>query len=191
MKRAVSHQSSRAGFMILMLIAFTSIILGLSVTFYLYCSRGMEDGRIAIKIANQRLALRGAINYLAALSPALPAPPPCTRPNANPLLYATPVTVDLNGTTARSAKLGWYRIRQSSVANFVYVTVGVGPSNGIQTPTAGSPAGWTDDSWHDEYRTWYHVELDAMTASAPASPPYPAVIRSITQVAPPASPSDW
>ena len=183
-------QNTRGGFLILMLIAFSSIILGLAVTFYLYCKRGMDDGRVAIQIANQRLALRAAINYLAKTDGAL-APSPAKRPFANPALYAAPITIDINGPTPRSQKLGWYRIRQSSTANFVYVTAGVGPSNGVQSPTSGSPAGWSDDLWQNEYRAWYHVELDAAAAALASPPPYPPVIKSVTQVNPPTATAAW
>jgi hypothetical protein len=58
------QHSSRSGFMILMLIAFTSIILGLSVTFYSYCKRSSDSSAQAVKLVNQRLALAGALQYI-------------------------------------------------------------------------------------------------------------------------------
>ena len=140
---------SRSGFLLLMLVAFTSIILGLSVTFYLYCTRNLDDSRMAVQLANQRLALRAAINYL--------ANPPG---NARSDKYSSAVEKDLQGASGRSKRLGWYRIKQAGIANSVYVTAGCGPSDGVQKPTTGNPADWNDAHWAFELRSWYLIELN-------------------------------
>jgi len=149
-----------------MLIAFTSIILGLSVTFYFYCSRGMQDSQVAIRIAQRRLAFQGAINAIYAI------------PDSNDLsAFTAGTTVDLEeATIARTKRLGWYRLRKADAAymsanaakfpglvasNCLFVTAGTGPSN-------GDPSWDNPDAWRYELRRWYVVELEA--ASAPAIP---------------------
>jgi hypothetical protein len=150
------HDPLRGGFLILMLIAFTSIILGLSVTFYLYCKRGMDDSHVAVRIVQRRLALQAAINALYSA--------------ANLTPYATGVTVDLDVPgLPRTRNLGWYRIRQATAAyspapvgidltKSVFVTAGSGPSNGVPDPPNFTA------SWRYEYRVWYLVEMNASVA---------------------------
>lgn len=155
---AQRHDPLRGGFLILMLIAFTSIILGLSVTFYLYCQRGMDDSQIAVRIVQRRLALQGAINalYSAASLTAL-----------DPLGLGTTVDLDVPSALSRTKNLGWYRIRLATasytpapagvnLANSVFVTAGSGPSNG---DTSWDVAG----KWRYEYRVWYLVEMTSAT----------------------------
>ena len=157
-----------------MLVAFTSIILGLSVTFYLYCTRNLDDSRMAVQLANQRLALRAAINYL--VTP---------YQNAQSTKYATALATDLQGASGRSKRLGWYRIKQAAVANKVYVTAGCGPSDGVQSPTTGSPADWSDANWAFELRSWYLIELNpGATTSANA-------ITKIEQTSCPVTLAEW
>jgi hypothetical protein len=154
----MTRSNTRGGFLILMLIAFSSIILGLSVTFYLYCTRGIDDSQVAVRIAQRRLALQAAMNAL------------YSAPDVS--LYAgTGMTVDLEiPAIKRTKNLGWYRIRKADstyvppagidLANSVFVTAGSGPSGG--DTTWDNPA-----AWQNEYRTWYFVEMTAATAGAP------------------------
>lgn len=155
---------SRSGFLILMLIAFSSIILGLSVTFYLYCSRGTQDSQVAVRIAQRRLAFQGAINAIYAVP--------------DPAAYVAGITVDLEDSAVpRSKRLGWYRIRKADAtymtnnasdkafvgmdpANCLFVTAGTGPSN-------GDPS-WNETAdWRYELRRWYVVEMEP-----PFTPPF-------------------
>lgn len=146
----------RGGFLLLMLIAFTSIILGLSVTFYMYCKRGLDDSQIAVRIAQQRLALASAMGQIYASSySGLP-----------PITWREMEYSDLSHTT----NLGWYRIAKATNAyvtahplvfgacNPLYtfvVTAGTGPSRGDPSTTI------SDDRWRYELRTWYAVGLGA------------------------------
>ena len=167
---------TRSGFLILMLIAFTSIILGLSVTFYLYCNRGVDDSQVAVRIAQRRLALQAAMNALYA------------APNISTYAGAG-VLVDLEVPSIRRTKnLGWYRIRQANaayvvpaginLANCVFITAGSGPSG-------GNPA-WNDPSgWAYEYRTWYLVEMTAATAGVPKQ------VRHVTPAPRDSTTSSW
>lgn len=158
----------RAGFMMLMLIAFTSIILGLATTFYLYCKRGMDDSQIAMRIANQRLAFAGALEYVQRRL-TMPLQPPAT-----PLTtFFYPSSGDLNAislqnsTLSRTKRLGWFRVAladqaymTSQMGGFlvsnpqrcVFVTTGIGPSQ-------GTVATLSDKDWQYELRSWYLVEL--------------------------------
>jgi hypothetical protein len=170
--------------MILMLIAFTSIILGLSVTFYVYCKRGMEDSTIAVRISNQRLALRAAINYLSQVTSGT-----AVYGNADALKYATAKIVDLNGSSPRGQFLGWYRIKQTSGADQLYVTAGSGPSNGIDIIGGETaPPNWTDEKWNAELRAWYLVKINPASYSGAGL--YPAIL-SLQQVNPPPASGSW
>jgi hypothetical protein len=135
------QQSSRSGFMILMLIAFTSIILGLSVTFYSYCKRSSDSSAQAVKLVNQRLALAGALQYITSFSalaggsqaPAdlaagdwaaaskwggttLSTSNPFNRSNNSPAPVYSISLCDSN--IYRSTKLGWFRV------TYPYTTTG-------------------------------------------------------------------
>ena len=168
-----------------MLIAFTSIILGLSTTFYVYCQRGMEDSQAAVRLAQQRLALNAALSY--ALSRA--TVPPYAGPPMSAVLAAagTPQSLFVlqDPTIPRTKSLGWFRIVAADAA---YVTANYmgAPYNvtsadncGFITAGAGQLAGqqlksndplWKDTSlWKDELRSWYLVEFDALPPVPPAT----------------------
>lgn len=154
------NNHSRSGFLILMLIVFTSIILGLSTTFFLYCRRGLDDSQIAVRIAQQRLSLASAIGKIYA------------TPDIS--VFATPMWVKMEYSDQPLTKnLGWYRIAKATNAyvsanvaafgnlpatNWDYtliVTSGTGPSRGDPATTI------TADKWRYELRTWYIVSLNS------------------------------
>ena len=55
---------TRQGFLILIMIAFASILLGLATTFFIYCSKCLESSGDAVRYAQSRIALHGALNYV-------------------------------------------------------------------------------------------------------------------------------
>lgn len=150
--------------MILMLIAFTSIILGLSVTFYTYCKRGMDDSAVAIRLANQRLAFAGVLNYVQSRTTALSGA-------VTPTFYAS--SGDANrvslqdSTLSRTKRLGWFRVAYADqtylatmtvplgtdLTRCLFVTTGVGPSGGALAPLSQT-------NWAYEMRAWYLVEMN-------------------------------
>ncbi len=182
---------SRSGFLLLMLIAFASILLGLATTFYYYTGRGMDDSQLAVRLAQQRLALSGALNYLITKTPAsIPFP-------VSPAEIFYPSSGDANAvqlalsTIPRTQRMGWFRIAQANATylaanpiwsaagynggNSVFVTAGTGPSNGkILTASA--------QEWPLELRSWYLVQLEL-----DASLKYQ--IKKMTSVFPP--PADY
>lgn len=154
------NNHSRSGFLLLMLIAFTSIILGLSTTFYLYCRRGLDDSLVAVRIAQQRLALAAAIYKV--------------NSSSDISVFATPTWVKMEFSDQPLTKnLGWYRIAKATnayisanmaafgnlpAANLDYtlvVTSGTGPSRGDPATTI------EPDKWRYELRTWYVVSLNS------------------------------
>ncbi len=155
---------SRSGFMLLMLIAFASIILGLATTFYAYCQRGISDSQIAVRIAQRQLALSTAIGKIYNNALLLNTPTPANQ-------YATTYVGQLSvNSVKRSANLGWYRISKANAAyvlsnsakffnataltqdNFLIITAGTGPSRGDRS--------WNNsDLWPSELRSWYILEL--------------------------------
>jgi len=163
-KLPINLSSSRSGFMILMLIAFTSIILGLSVTFYVYCKRGMDDSSVAVRLANQRLAFAGALSYVAGRTLASPGA-------VTPTFYAS--SGDLNrislqdSSLNRTKRLGWFRVAYADQTYLgtmtvpagtdrtrcLFVTTGVGPSGGTLSPLSQT-------NWAYEMRAWYLVEMN-------------------------------
>ena len=176
--------SNRSGFMLLMLIAFTSIILGLSVTFYAYCKRGMDDSAISIRLANQRLAFAGALTYVQAR----------TFASGGAVASAFfPSSGDQNrislqdSTLARTKRLGWFRVAYADqtylatmtvpagtdLSRCVFVTTGVGASGGTLT--------LSQKDWAYELRDWYLVEMRS-------TPPF-NVIRCINIFPPPQLPN--
>ena len=181
----MNKHHARSGFMLLMLIAFTSIILGLSVTFYVYCKRSMEDSHMAVKIANQRLALRAAINYVSQVTSGA-----AIYGNADYNSYVTNGVkiVDLNGSSPRGLSLGWYRIKQAGVADQLYITAGTGPSNGWGGTPEPQPANWTDGKWNDELRGWYLVNVRAGSYSGSGGSP---AISNIQQLTTPPAAGIW
>ena len=175
--------SLRGGFLLLMLIAFTSIILGLSVTFYVYCKRGMEDSQISVRIAQERLALNGALQYvntqIATMSGSGAASTTKFAPPANNLSW-----FKLQDTSiSRTRSLGWFRVSTATsayvTANYmstpfnvsdatkcVFIAAGCGISGGKQIMS--SDPEWTQATyWQYESRSWYLAEygtnpLDAL-----------------------------
>ena len=153
---------SRSGFMLLMLIAFTSIILGLATTFYFYCKRSQDDGSIAVKLVNQRLALTAALDYIvdktivnppvdsavvnwaAPISSKWGVMPSAQNPFNPAKTDPSPVTIislKVNGF-AGSTKLGWFRISYpyfydttaQSVKDFQYYFTGAASGQLISAP---------------------------------------------------------
>lgn len=162
--QAARPSHSRGGFMILMLIAFTSIILGLATTFYMYCSRGMDDSQAAVRIAQQRISLNAALQYAMTRATLDPAGLTAFYPSSNDM-NAIPLRLD---TLNRTQRLGWFRIAKANTAyvgtmglgaiisdtsRCVFITAGVGPSGGKVTPTA-------DIDWRYELRSWYLAEFN-------------------------------
>lgn len=184
---------SRSGFLLLMLIAFASILLGLATTFYYYTSRGMDDSQMAVRLAQQRLALSGALNYITGkpTTPTLLIPfaagtfyPPSGDNNAVPMALTS---------IQRTQRMGWFRVAQANASylaadptwsaagynggNSVFITAGTGPSSGkILTPNA--------KEWSLELRSWYLVQLE-LDASVP--PKYK--VKKMVSVFPP--PADY
>ena len=54
---------TRQGFLILIMIAFSSILLGLATTFFIYCSKALDSSAEAVRYAQSRIALHGALAY--------------------------------------------------------------------------------------------------------------------------------
>ena len=150
-----------------MLIAFTSIILGLSVTFFAYCKRGMEDSSTAVRLANERLAFAGVLNYVQQRTFA-------SGGAVTPTFYAS--SGDSNkialqdSTLPRTKRLGWFRVAyadQTYLATMavpagtilnrcLFVTSGVGPSGGSLAPLSQT-------NWAFEMRSWYLVEMESVS----------------------------
>jgi hypothetical protein len=55
---------TRQGFLILIMIAFASILLGLATTFFIYCTKALDSSSEAVRYAQSRIALHGALNYV-------------------------------------------------------------------------------------------------------------------------------
>ncbi len=166
----------------LMLIAFTSIILGLATTFYLYCKRGLDDSQIAMRLANQRLAFSGALAYTQSLAQLNAAD---IYAAIHPGHLFAPIVVSLQDSTlARTKRLGWFRVAYadptyvstalagilvSDNTRCVFVTSGVGPSAGLAEPAS-------EKDWQYEIRSWYLVEFNmagfpARCVNLSAAPP--------------------
>lgn len=92
-----------------MLIAFSSIILGLSVTFFVYCQHSKSDGFLAAKVAQQRLSLHAALNY--SMEQLLKAGTSVYGINFSDSLKNPGAIVDLEDPgDRRTLRQGWFRI---------------------------------------------------------------------------------
>lgn len=187
----------RGGFLILMLIAFTSIILGLSVTFYVYCKRGMEDSQISVRIAQERLALNGALQYVNSRIATMAA-----GGDAANTKFSLPATdqswFKLQDTSiSRTRSLGWFRVSAADnayvTANYlvapfnvsdptkcVFVGAGCGISGGKQIKSS-DPEWIQTNYWRYEARSWYLVEY----GFNPVDPTKTKIIRFLSLPSPP------
>lgn len=192
---SLKKNPTRAGFLLLMLIAFASILLGLATTFYYYTSRGMEDSQVAVRLAQQRLALSSALNYITAKIPTSPATvlPPIVggtplasfysssgNPNAPDAGNAVQLSL---ASVPRTNRMGWFRIARADdvytpanwptydSSNSVFITAGVGPSGGKVVPT-------NPNDWQFELRSWYLAKLEIAGTGK-------YIIKTITPVFPP------
>ena len=172
------NNPTRSGFLLLMLIAFASILLGLATTFYYYTSRGMDDSQTAVRLAQQRLALAAALKYFAGKVPNGSLSIPIGT------FYASSgdgnaMTMSLPGIP-RTQRMGWFRIALANNAymtanagiwpgcndtNSVFITAGNGPSEGKMTPV-------NPNDWQFELRSWYLLKLNPPTYTlTPVFPP--------------------
>ncbi len=179
----IRHSHTRSGFLLLMLIAFASILLGLATTFYYYTSRGMDDSQTAVRLAQQRLALAGALNYVTSKvlpAPAIPIPAGTFYPSSGD---GNAVQLSIS-SVPRTLRMGWFRVALANTAytttnyppsnslgsDSVYITAGTGPSGGKMSPTNGN-------DWQFELRSWYLARLSVVAGKY--------TIVSLTPVFPP------
>lgn len=167
---------TRGGFLLLMLIAFTSIILGLATTFYVYCQRGLDNSQVSVRLAQQRLALNAAMAYVVGRAVGFSSP---SSTVLSPSGSAQSLFVLQDPTIARTKSLGWFRVAAADAAyvganfttgpyagtvaaNCAFITAGVGSLAGQQIVSDTNPNSvWNDTrQWGNELRSWYLVELD-------------------------------
>ncbi len=149
---------SRQGFLILIMIAFSSILLGLATTFFVYCSKSLDASGEAVRYAQSRIALHGALAYT---MNAIRMQPNTSNLSAAIKDYSSAITYSAllnagcfpfdDATNPRTKKGGFMRISAVpgalNLTNFidlnpvgtapasqrsvsVYLTVGSGPSGG-------------------------------------------------------------
>ena len=178
---------SRRGFLILIMIAFSSILLGLATTFFIYCSKSLDSSGEAVRYAQSRIALHGALAYT---MNAIRTQPNTSNLSAAIINYSSAISYSTllnagcftfdNAANPRTKKGGFMRISavpdalnttsfdtlnpvgtpiasQRSVS--VYLTVGSGPSGG-DLNVASSPVTPL------EFRRCYKFEIFILNAAA-------------------------
>jgi hypothetical protein len=119
-----------------MMIAFASIILGLSVTFFLYCQRGKEESLFSVKVAQQRMALHAALNYCRARLDASVVP---TTPVSQLFYAATLYGEKLETANIRSKRAGWFRIAWAEKEYVTTMTLPTPLSTGLEIGSGSTP----------------------------------------------------